>query len=134
MKKQEFNPHSKMLDLSKDWSGRALRLIASIPYESTILDLYWWYWSNFGKNKYRGFRYTPISDQIGMRTYEEIRRCLIRNGFPDLSDKMFSPSGFCSKCCPKQLLEKVLTKWKSASRKERSALRKLIYDCDCYGH
>ena len=132
MRKQNFGPNSKVLGLSEEWSGRARRLIASIPYGSSILNLYRWHWSGLGKNKYRGFQHTP--DFIGLRTYEEIRLRLIRSGFPDLSDKMFSPSGFCSKCCPKSLLKKVLAKWKSASKKERSALRKSIYDCDCDGH
>ncbi len=133
MKKQRYSPGMAMIDLPGRWSRRAFRLMETFPHGSrSILDFYWLYWLDLGKNKYRGFGFAP--DYVGLGTYEEIRRRLIQNGFPDLNDDMFSPSGSCQQCCPKSLLEKVLREWSQSSRTKRDKLRKKIKDCYCDGH
>lgn len=134
MKKQKYySPGTAMIDLPRKWSAKALRLMNTFPHGSpSILDFYWRYWLDLGKNKWRGFGFAP--DYVGLGTYEEIRQCLIENGFPDLNDDMFKPSGSCQQCCPRSLLEWVLIQWQYSSKERKARLRKEIYDCDCDGH
>lgn len=139
MKKQKCSPNTSIINLSNAWSKRARRMLDSVPHNApklTVLEFYWWFWSVHGKNKYRGFHYAGEDGvaRVGLKTFEEIRRCLMRNGFPDLSDEMFRPSGFCSRCCPKSLLNIVLTCWREASSSNKTFLRRKIYECDCDGH
>lgn len=129
---ESITAQSSLVVLSKKWSWRARRLISMLAGNPTILDLYWLHWSGLGKNKYRGFDFA--TNGVGLGTYEEIRRYLLKSGFPDLSHGMFSPSGFCTRCCPKVLLEKVLPAWKHASRQERAVLSREIEECWCDGH
>ena len=143
----KINHSTPVLSLSKKWSARANRLILALskvnrtsPKELTISEFYWWHWSNMGMDRQHGFRSTWIDDKtnvtagIGMRTYEEIRNVFTSNGLPDLSDEMFSPPGFCSKCCPKELLDTTLDNWTETSKIGRRRLRQGIFHRYCDGH
>ncbi len=133
--KKDITPSSPLLSLSKRWSWRALEWIAFLPPDSTIVDLYHTHWLNMGRHIWRGFSGTERRDLwIGPKTFEKMRQFLMRRGFPDLESKMFRPDGTCRRCCPRNLLEDALGKWKKASSKKRAELRRKIAECSCDGH
>ncbi len=70
---------------------------------------------------YDGFGFRV--DGVGMGTYQEIRRRLMSNGFPDLSHEVFG-RGYDGTISTELALKYMLNRWPEATRKQRRALLK----------
>lgn len=131
---REVSIHTSMFHLSNTWSRRARRIFEALKNPSkrpvTILQFYVWFMCTGGKQRY-GFSESLIG--VGFGTYEEIRRSLIRSGFPNLNKKELS-YGYCQKDCPKELLKIVLTNWQSLPGYERRKSMKIVGLHHCDGH
>lgn len=98
----------------KKWSLRA----QSVLQDRTVFRLFLKHMLNGGVH-YDGFGFRV--DGVGMGTYQEIRRRLMSNGFPDLSHEVFG-RGYDGTISTELALKYMLNRWPEATRKQRRAL------------
>src|SRR3989344_5562259 len=130
MKKSSLTLRSPILVLSRKWSKRARRIACGLPQGQTVFDFYRWFVLNGGKHRVNGFGNV---DNVGIKTYEEVRHIIVRNGFADPDEKAFR-AGYCGICLPKDLLRWIVSSWKDWSKNQRRSYLARLAEHYCDGH